>query len=194
MHLLATRKDSSVNHCAVYQKYIYHGRKQVSWKGVNPKLWCNVSKSFFVSFHKDVCTHMRKWQWIIQTIYNKHVWHRGAFQLDDRQTFMEKSWMWMWQQSPLLNSVFHWFNTITLQHKSFLQRHWISAAGHQRWEESQTGDIMPCRDWQAISQTLIVAECHFHWRTSSVIDDDCDLNANLEITYAHWLYGMFSKI
>lgn len=143
---------------------------------------------FWVFTNDDVCAHMRKWHWIIQTIYNKHVWYREAFQLDDRQTFMEKSWC-MWQQSPLSSCVFHWFSTITLQHKSVLQWHWINAAGHQWRGESQTADIVPYRDWQTILQTLIVTECHFDWRTSSDTEVIIIINDYLEI--ARWLYVQY---
>lgn len=116
-------------------------------------------------------TKMRKWFWI-QAIYHEYIWYRETFQLNDTQTFMEKSCIILVYVTAD-SSVKLWFpliQYINLQDKTARQWPWINAAGHQWWEESQPGDIVACREWQTISQTLIVAECHVDWRTYSGIE------------------------
>lgn len=58
--------------------------------------------------NKDVCTHKSKIHWIIQSFYNKYIWHWETFQVGDRQRFMERSWC-MWHQCSLSNRGFLWF-------------------------------------------------------------------------------------
>ncbi len=116
-----------------------------------------------LSFYKQRCLNPYEEMKLNNTDnYNKYVWYRKIFQQDDGQIFMEKILyisIYVTADSSVKHTPLVQF--ITLQFKTAGQRHWIDAAGHQRWEVSQHRDIVPSRERQTVCQTIIVAECLF---------------------------------